>query len=175
MTNKKNTFFTFCCSLVPGAGEMYMGLYKQGISLMLVFWGVGAIGGWAGLELLWAIIPVVWFYSFFHTHNLRSMSEEEFSSVEDKYLIYNDFDLDQADEALKRNKKVVAGALIFFGVCMVVQMGMNLVDPYFNGVLWEIAHRLNRNAVRIIVAVAAIWGGLHLLRGTKAETTEEGA
>ena len=34
MTRKKNGFWTFVCSLVPGAGEMYMGFFKQGLSLM---------------------------------------------------------------------------------------------------------------------------------------------
>ena len=33
MNNQKNRFWTFCFSLVPGAGEMYFGLYRQGISL----------------------------------------------------------------------------------------------------------------------------------------------
>ena len=73
MTNRKNGFWTFVFSLCPGAGEMYMGLYKQGISLMVLFWGLGIICGWAHLELLWFLEPVIWFYSFFHVHNLRGM------------------------------------------------------------------------------------------------------
>ena len=32
MTRKKNGFLTLCFSLVPGAGEMYMGFMKQGVS-----------------------------------------------------------------------------------------------------------------------------------------------
>ena len=36
-TKKKNKFFTFCFSLFPGAGEMYMGFMKAGVSLMLLF------------------------------------------------------------------------------------------------------------------------------------------
>ena len=37
MNNQKNRFWTFVLSLVPGAGEMYFGLYRQGVSLMLCF------------------------------------------------------------------------------------------------------------------------------------------
>lgn len=40
MNNQKNRFWTFCFSLVPGAGEMYLGLYRQGISLMLCFFAL---------------------------------------------------------------------------------------------------------------------------------------
>lgn len=176
MKNKKSGFLTFCCSLVPGAGEMYMGLYKQGISLMLIFWGIGAVGGWAGLELLWAVIPVVWFYSFFHTNNLRNMDEEEFLQQEDKYFIFNDFDLEKGEQVVRENKKVVAAILIFFGFCMLAQIAMNIVDPFFQGFFWDLAWRLNHSAVRIIVGVVAILGGVHLLRGKgKAKQIEEEA
>ena len=34
MTKKKNGFLAFCFSLIPGAGEMYMGFMKQGASIM---------------------------------------------------------------------------------------------------------------------------------------------
>ncbi len=173
MKNKKNSFFTFCCSLVPGAGEMYMGLYKQGISLMLIFWGVGAFGGWANLEVLWAVVPVVWFYSFFHTHNLRNMPEEEFLAQEDRYLVFNDVDFAKADEVLKRNKKLVAAVLIFFGICMLAQIGMNILNPFIDGFFWELAWRLNHSATRIILAIAVILGGVALLRGNAKDAPLE--
>ena len=35
MTKQKKGLLLFLCSLVPGAGEMYMGFFKQGISIML--------------------------------------------------------------------------------------------------------------------------------------------
>lgn len=30
MTKKKGKLLTFCWSLIPGAGEMYLGFFKQG-------------------------------------------------------------------------------------------------------------------------------------------------
>lgn len=173
MKNKKSLFFTFCCSLVPGAGEMYMGLYKQGISLMILFFGVGAIGGWTGVEVLWAIAPVVWFFSFFHTHNLRSMPEDEFLEEKDRYFLFQDFDMANADDFLKRNKKIIAIALILWGICMLVQICMNLLDPFFGGFLWELAWRMNGNTGRIIVAVAMLLCGFYLLKRRNEEITEE--
>ena len=36
-TKKKSRFLTFCFSMLPGAGEMYMGFMRTGVSLMLLF------------------------------------------------------------------------------------------------------------------------------------------
>ena len=52
MTNKKNRFFTLVFSCCPGAGEMYLGLYRQGVSLMGLFFGTIALAAWLGFEEL---------------------------------------------------------------------------------------------------------------------------
>ncbi len=49
MTNKKNRFFTLVFSCCPGAGEMYMGLYRQGVSLMGLFFWYDCLSGMVGL------------------------------------------------------------------------------------------------------------------------------
>ena len=43
MVSKKNGFFRFLWSFIPGAGEMYMGFMKQGVTLMAVFAGIIAV------------------------------------------------------------------------------------------------------------------------------------
>ena len=55
MTKQKKGLLLFLCSLVPGAGEMYMGFFKQGISIMLIFWGTF---GLATLVLLSCFFPL---------------------------------------------------------------------------------------------------------------------
>ena len=35
MQKQKKGFLLFISSLIPGAGEMYMGFFKQGISIMI--------------------------------------------------------------------------------------------------------------------------------------------
>ena len=42
-----------------------------------------AISSWMGIEVLFFICIIVWCYSFFHVHNLRGLSEEEFQQVEE--------------------------------------------------------------------------------------------
>ena len=49
MQKQKRGFWLFIFSLIPGAGEMYMGFKKQGISIMLLFWGSIALASITGL------------------------------------------------------------------------------------------------------------------------------
>ena len=90
MKKQKHGFWVFIFSLIPGAGEMYMGFKKQGISIMLLFWGSIALASITGLGWLAMFLPVIWFYSFFNVHNLKSLSEEEFYSVDDNYVLHMD-------------------------------------------------------------------------------------
>ena len=90
MKKQKHGFWVFIFSLIPGAGEMYMGFKKQGLSIMLLFWGSIALASITGLGWLAMFLPVIWFYSFFNVHNLKSLSEEEFYSVEDNYILHMD-------------------------------------------------------------------------------------
>lgn len=54
---------------------------------MGLFFGTIALAAWLDFEeLIFFICPIVWCYSFFHTHNLRRMTEEEFAAVEDKFI-----------------------------------------------------------------------------------------
>ena len=43
MQKQKRGFWLFIFSLIPGAGEMYMGFKKQGISIMFLFWMAGHV------------------------------------------------------------------------------------------------------------------------------------
>ena len=52
MKKQKHGFWVFIFSLIPGAGEMYMGFKKQGLSIMLLFWGSIALASITGLGWL---------------------------------------------------------------------------------------------------------------------------
>ena len=80
MPKQKRGFLLFICSLIPGAGEMYLGFFKQGISIMTLFWAIVAIAGGFSAEFLVIFLPVIWFYSYFHVHNLKELPEEELKS-----------------------------------------------------------------------------------------------
>ena len=64
MKMKRGKFSTFLFSLIPGAGEMYLGFFKFGTSLMSLFIG-SIICASIVFSPLILIAFVVWFYSFF--------------------------------------------------------------------------------------------------------------
>ena len=41
---RKSRLFSLLCAFWPGAGEMYLGLMKRGIGIMILFWFALAIG-----------------------------------------------------------------------------------------------------------------------------------
>ena len=174
MTRKKSGFLTFCFSLIPGAGEMYMGFMKQGLSIMAVFWGLIFIASYLSIGPVLFVLPILWCYSFFNVHNLRGMSDEEFYAVEDDYV----FRMDRVFKTDKWNKKqndILAGILIFVGVAV---LWNNLTDCLYgfvpSWIYWEVIGVIPQ----IIIAVILIVAGVMLIRGKKAaldsqETKEE--
>ena len=66
----KNGFLPFCCAFVPGAGQMYQGYMKRGLSLILTACLIGMVSSLLNPVLL--LLVVVWMYSFFDTFNLRA-------------------------------------------------------------------------------------------------------
>lgn len=50
MARQKNKILMFLFSLIPGAGQMYMGFMKQGLSLMTIFATLCAVGYLAGYQ-----------------------------------------------------------------------------------------------------------------------------
>ena len=173
MQKQKRGFWLFIFSLIPGAGEMYMGFKKQGISIMLLFWGVFAIGSCTGMDWLIFLIPIIWFYSFFNVHNLKSLSEEEFYSVEDSYVLHMDKLLGDVDTLLSHHRKLTAIILIVFGASI---LWNNLVDFFymiFPGYLAEVLGSFAYHLPQLVIAVAIIFAGIYILTRKKDALDKE--
>lgn len=177
MTKKKGRFFTFCCSLIPGAGEMYLGFYKQGLSLMGAFFLLLGLAGPMSLQLAVYLMPLVWFYSFFHANNLVGLPEEEFYSLEDQYLFHLDGSMDGV-RLLRSHPRFIACCLIFFGASI-------LWNSFSSFLLWylfpflrlseemqDLLRYIARSIPQAIVAIAIILAGLWLIRGKYEKLTE---
>ena len=85
MIRKKSKGWTFICSLLPGAGEMYMGFMKQGVSIMGLFFATIAVAATLNIGPLTIVLPIIWCYSFFNVHNMYSLSDEEFYALAGKW------------------------------------------------------------------------------------------
>lgn len=173
MTKQKHGFLVFIASLIPGAGEMYMGFRKQGISIMLLFWGTFALTSVINMGWIMLFLPILWFYSFFNVHNLKSLSEEDFYSVEDSYILHLDQFIGSTDSALKKHRTVLAVLLILFGAAVlwnnITDILYWILPSFISSVLSNIFFRLPG----IVIAVAIIAAGVYMLHTRTLQSDQE--
>lgn len=72
---KKSKGMATLFAMLPGAGHMYLGLTRQGIELMLIFFITIFLSSEIGLHFLEIFLPVIWFYSVFDART-KSTSDE---------------------------------------------------------------------------------------------------
>ena len=116
-TKKKNRFLTFWASCIPGAGEMYMGFMKMGLSMMLMFAFTILVAVWTNQGAIACFCAVEWFYCFFYANHLASLNDDDFKMVKDEYLFGLDAFPGIKTFAEKYHKWVACG-LILIGISL---------------------------------------------------------
>lgn len=174
MKKKKNRFWLFVFSLWPGAGHMYIGFMKMGLSFMTGFLLSCAVVGITNIGVL-AVFPIIiYVYAFFHANNLGGLEDEQFAAMEDEYL-FGFANMDYSRLKLnRRNRNLAAVALIILGVCMLWNVGFGMLWDYVgwdNPVVKVIYYTVRDELPRAVLALAVIWVGVRLLRG-KSEIEE---
>ncbi|MGI6054864.1 MAG: hypothetical protein ACOYA8_08360 [Clostridium sp.] len=178
MTRKKNKLMAFLWSLLPGAGEMYLGFYKQGISLMSAFFILLGTAGFLHLGFFAYLTPIIWFYSFFHTNNINGLSDEEFYTLEDDYLIHWSTILHNRT-LLQRHRKLTAVCLLVFGVGLLWNLLSDLIFSVpapalaFSEAAMDTLYYVMRAVPQIAVAILIIAAGLFLIRGKYEDLNQE--
>lgn len=106
--NWLESFIFFCFATIPGAGQMYTGLFKRGLQLMVTFIAGIVLFSYINLDSWMPLIIVpTWFFSFFDAyHNRRAKRRGE--TVEDAPVY--DYDI------LGGNKKYLGTALLVLGI-----------------------------------------------------------
>ena len=173
MKKQKHGFWVFIFSLIPGAGEMYMGFKKQGLSIMLLFWGSIALASITGLGWLAMFLPVIWFYSFFNVHNLKSLSEEEFYSVEDNYILHMEQFSGDMGKFLQKHQSVVAWVLILFGICILWSRFTSLLYFIVPNNMADYVYNICNSLPQIVIAAGIIAAGIYLLTQQKKKLKQE--
>lgn len=166
MRRKKSKFLTFIFSLLPGAGEMYMGFMKMGVSLMAEFFGIIFLATVTEVSQLLLIDIILWFYAFFHVHSIAGASDEEFSRLEDKYLIpLYESNPGRQSKMMRRFCSIV---LIVLGAFMLWNMGIKMLGSilYLPGVEY---------VPKVLVAVGLILLGIVMIQGKKEALDQEEA
>lgn len=173
MTKQKKGFLLFVASLIPGAGELYMGFRKMGLSIMALFWGCIAMASFFSLDAIIFLLPIIWFYSFFNTHNLKSLSEEDFHSIEDKLILPVDGFVKNKEQFIKRYRNAVAILLIFIGAASLCSIGSNWLYQILDPEQYYFILNIVRQVPAIVLSVFLIVFGVHLIRGKYEELGNE--
>lgn len=170
-TKKKNKFLTFCCSLLPGAGEMYMGFMKTGVSLMLLFFISGFTSSMLRMDALITVAIVVWFYGFFHANHLAGLTEEEFAEVEDNYLFGIDI-LTGGKDFVGKYHKWIAGGLIFIGILLLWNTATDIAYHVLPEYIYQMMNTIDNYVPRVLVAILIILIGIKMICGRKKQLAQ---
>ena len=165
---RKNRFFTFIFSLLPGAAEMYMGFLKNGLTLMVLFFlSFVPMVFFSSLEFLMALGVVIWFFGFFHARNYASMTDAEFDAMEDKYIWEEFPEFRNVKIANTTVKKVIAGILILLGCGQLWNYFSSVLFHMIPDALWDTVYPIVREIPQFVFAVLFIAIGIHMIKGKK--------
>ena len=169
---KKNGFLTLLFAFIPGAGQMYQGYMKRGLSLVLMTAAI-CIASALIAPIAFALL-VVFMYSFFDTFNLRSQISMG-TAPEDDYLVH----FDPQDKRLARMMLdshkllgwllIAAGALIAYENIIMNTLGDILWRWGKTSPVWRAIYLVMDELPEVVVCVALILCGIWLVRGPKAK------
>jgi len=170
---KKNGILTFLFAFVPGAGQMYQGYMKRGLSLITLFC-VGIMAGVLLLEPLAIPALIVWMYSFFDTFNLRAQIMAD-NAPEDDYLVHINWQDKRMQQFMMDSHKLLGWGLIALGAMVAYQ---NIIMRVLGDVMWRwgqnnpffrAVYLMLDELPEIVICVALIVCGLWLVRGPKGK------
>lgn len=128
MKHSRGTAIFF--SILPGAGHMYLGLIRQGIQLMLLFFFTWFIGESYEFHIFYVFLPIIWCYSIF---DVRQKSLDENSLVDGDLPIFSNKQI--LSNLAKGNslERYIAYALILMGLFSLIDnMILPLLETYFH-------------------------------------------
>lgn len=175
----KNSILTFFFAFCPGAGQMYQGYMKRGLSLITMFCLFIAAGA-----ILWDVLAVgcaiVWMYSFFDTFNLRAQIGAG-NAPQDDYLVHINWNDRRMEQFMMDSHKLVGWGLIALGVLVAYE---NILMKTLGDVMW----RWGQNSPvfrafylvldelpEIVVCVALVICGVWLVKGPKGKKQKKDA
>lgn len=168
----KNGILTFFFAFVPGAGQMYQGYMKRGLSLITMFCLFIMAGALTGLDPLIVGCLIVWMYSFFDTFNLRAQIGAGTASADD-YLVHINWHDKRMERFMMDSHKLLGWGLIALGALVAYQ---NILMNTLGDIVWRwgkespffrALYLMMDQLPEIVVCVALIVCGIWLVRGPK--------
>ena len=169
----KNGILTFFFAFCPGAGQMYQGYMKRGLSLITMFC-LFVAAGVTMLDVLAVGCAIVWMYSFFDTFNLRAQIGAG-TAPQDDYLVHINWNDKRMEQFMMDSHKLVGWGLIALGVLLAYK---NIIMNTLGYLLWRWGKEIPffralylvlDELPEIVVCVALIVCGLWLVKGPKGK------
>lgn len=169
---KKNGILTLLFACIPGAGQMYQGYMKRGLSLITLFF-LCIMAGML-LEPLVLTALIVWMYSFFDIFNLRAQFIAGTAPADDYLVHFNTKDA-RLTLFFRDSHKLVGWGLIALGGLVAYE---NVIMRVLGDVMWRwgqnnpvfrVFYLMLDELPQIVTCVALIVCGLWLVRGPKGK------
>jgi hypothetical protein len=145
-----------------GAGQMYMGFMKQGLSIMGCAMGIIAIGVTTQLGIIYLVLPLLWFYSFFDAINKFAVPDEEFLKLEDNSILPFELNTQRIKDVIDKYQLYIGGGFIFLGICILNNNVLSYIFPSGYFILRVIGPQF-------LISVLMIAIGLHMILSNKQE------
>lgn len=173
---RKSRLFSLLCAFWPGAGEMYLGLMKRGLTIMVIFWGDIVLTSGLGISFLIFALPIIWFYSFFDTLTLRNLDYYALVELQEK----DDFFFQDLLGGEKNLPGIAQRYHILLGTGFIV-LGLLLLYNRLTRFLSRLdiipswLYRIFQDLPIVLVAFGVIALGIWLIRGKRmpADTVED--
>ena len=175
----KNRGLAILFGLLPGAGHMYLGKMKRGLTLMILFWGLIGVSVSMGFALPLFALPINWFYAFFDCLNLSAMDNASLERAPDEWAFgwFNeDSGLNKHKDLFKKKNLWLGWGLILVGAATIYstfgyQFVYFLEDVFSiqNGWIYD----LYRKIPQILIAAVIIILGVRFIIGDKKNTDDK--
>ena len=174
----KNPLLTLLFAFVPGAGQMYQGYMKRGLSQVLVFALIIMVGAMFITPVL-VLCGVAYMYSFFDALNLRAQMKNGIYPPDEFCLGLDHWQ--EGVELARRKNKLVGGGLVLVGVYMLYE---NFINPWvwylsdwfgYDNPLVNIVRSLIQGLPNLAVGLVFVAAGVWLIRGGSSKDEKIGA
>lgn len=144
----KSKFLTVLLALIPGVGQLYLGLMQRGVQLLVLFFGSLFLIELTGLYSAIILLPIIWFISFFDA--LEMYEQNRHGLAEDRPLLQWGM--------TGHHQHWVAYGLIGIGAYLIVERLFRFLFGYLGS--WIPFHEFRT----LLAAVILIFIGWRLLR-----------
>ncbi len=190
----KSTLLTILFSFLPGAGHMYLGLIKQGMQLMALFFGTIVLSSFAVslfgniFSLLLFLLPLFFCYSIFDAVTKKNLINQQM--VDPQQMAQENLGFfewlhlpNKIKPTGKSWGKILAWVLVIFGIVFlfnnVSDIILDTISIYGNysyeqlDRIFSAIRYIRDQAWQVLVAAALIFGGVYLLKATKPKASKK--